>query len=145
MPVISDSEYSSPRFLSNGHLQTVLPGLFRRVKSASYVRERIITPDDDFLDLDWLKKGSRRLAVLAHGLEGDSKRHYMLGMVNALAKRRWDAIAWNARGCSGEPNQVLRFTHSGATEDLQTVISHVTSTCDYSTIALIGFSLGGNL
>jgi len=110
-----------------------------------YRRERISTPDGDFLDLNWAKKGSQRVAVLAHGLEGDSKRHYMLGMVNALSKRGWDAVAWNARGCSGEPNQVLRFTHSGATEDLQTVISHVTSAGDYSTIVLIGFSLGGNL
>ncbi len=145
MPVIKDSTYISPRFLSNGHLQTVLPGLFRRVKAVSYIRERIITPDDDFLDLDWLKKGSPRLAILAHGLEGDSKRHYMLGMVNALAARGWDSVAWNARGCSGEPNRVLRFTHSGATEDLQAVISHVIATCAYHDIALIGFSLGGNL
>jgi len=112
----------------------------------AYRRERIETPDGDFLDLDWAKNGSQRVAVLAHGLEGDSKRHYMLGMANALVKRGWDAVAWNARGCSGEPNRVLRFTHSGATEDLQTVISHVTSTCDYSKkISLIGFSLGGNL
>jgi len=69
----------------------------------------------------------------------------MLGMVNALAKRGFDAVAWNARGCSGEPNRVLRFTHSGATEDLETVISHVTSHYDYAEIVLIGFSLGGNL
>jgi len=145
MPVISDSEYRSPRFLSNGHLQTVLPGLLRRARPVSYVRERITTLDDDFLDLDWLKNGSRRVAVLSHGLEGDSKRHYMLGMVSALTNRGWDAVAWNARGCSGEPNRVLRFTHSGATEDLQAVISHVTAIRAYSDIALIGFSLGGNL
>ncbi len=145
MPLVTKSTYRCPGLLANGHLQTLWPSLFRRVRVVAYARERIGTPDGDFLDLDWAKNGSQRVAVLAHGLEGDSKRHYMLGMVNALAKRRWDAIAWNARGCSGEPNQVLRFTHSGATEDLQTVISHVTSTCDYSTIALIGFSLGGNL
>ncbi len=119
--------------------------MLRRVSGVSYQRERIRTPDDDFLDLDWVKTGSRRLAVLAHGLEGDSKRYYMLGMVRALARRGWDAVAWNARGCSGEPNRVLRFTHSGATEDLQTVVSHIVSTSDYSELALIGFSLGGNL
>jgi len=145
MPIVSASTYKSPRFLSNGHVQTLLPSLIRRVSGVHYERERIPTPDNDFLDLDWARIGSRKLAVLAHGLEGDSKRHYMLGMVRALAKRGWDAVAWNARGCSGEPNRVLRFTHSGATEDLQTVISQVTSSCDYLDIALIGFSLGGNL
>src|SRR5207249_4155753 len=115
------------------------------IGAVTYQRERVITPDGDFLDLDWAKIGSGRVAVLAHGLEGNSKGHYMLGMVSALVRRGFDAVAWNARGCSGEPNRVLRFTHSGATEDLQTVISHVTSTCNYSQISLIGFSLGGNL
>src|SRR5437867_4185973 len=145
MPIVALSTYKAPRLLSNGHVQTCFPVLFRRVKPVAYQRERISTPDGDFLDLDWAKNGSRRLAILAHGLEGDSEQHYMLGMVGALSKHGWDAVAWNARGCSGEPNRVLRFTHSGATEDLQTVISHVTSTCDYPDIALIGFSLGGNL
>src|SRR5437868_14040180 len=145
MPLVPNSTYRCSRLLSNGHLQTLMPSLLRRVSLSAYRRERIETPDGDFLDLDWAKNGSQRVAVLAHGLEGDSKRHYMLGMVNALVKRGWDAVAWNARGCSGEPNRLLRFTHSGATEDLQTVLSHILSTCDYSQIALIGFSLGGNL
>src|SRR2546427_6592026 len=145
MPLVVNSSYQCPRFLSNGHLQTCLPVLFRRVKAADYQRERISTPDHDFLDLDWIRNDSSRVAVLAHGLEGDSKRAYMLGMVNALAKAGWDAVAWNARGCSGEPNRVLRFTHSGATEDLETVICHLNSNYDYPEIALIGFSLGGNL
>jgi predicted alpha/beta-fold hydrolase len=131
--------------LTNGHLQTVLPGIIRKVKPVAYRRERIGTPDGDFLDLDWVKNGAARVAVLSHGLEGDSKRHYMLGMANALLKRGWDVVAWNARGCSGEPNRMLRFTHSGATEDLGAVVAHVLSTSDYSAVALIGFSLGGNL
>ena len=110
-----------------------------------YQRERIDTPDGDSLSLDWARTGSQRLAILAHGLEGDSRRHYIQGMVHALTRRNWDAVAWNARGCGGEPNRVLRFTHSGATEDLNTVISHVVSSAGYTQIALIGFSLGGNL
>ena len=145
MPVINGSTYVPPWFLANGHLQTLLPTMIRRVRGVAYQRERITMPDNDFLDLDWARAGSRKLAVLAHGLEGDSKGHYILGMVKALVKRGWDAVAWNARGCSGEPNRVLRFTHSGATEDLQTVVTHVSSTGNYSEIAFFGFSLGGNL
>jgi uncharacterized protein len=144
MPIVGHSTYKCPLFLSSGDLQTVLPGLVRQV-GLVYQRERIATPDKDFLDLDWVRKGSSRLAILSHGLEGDSKRHYVVGMVKALTGRGWDALAWNARGCSGEPNRVLRFTHSGATEDLHTVIRHVLATCAYSDLVLIGFSLGGNL
>jgi len=145
MPIVADSTYRAPWFLSNGHLQTLFPHLFRTVRGVSYQRERIDAPANDFLDLDWVRTGARRLAVVAHGLEGDSTRHYMLGMVRALSKRGWDAVAWNARGCSGQPNRSPRFTHSGATEDLQTVLSHVLTTSNYSGIALLGFSLGGNL
>lgn len=145
MPVVAHSSFVPPRFLANGHVQTLLPSLFRKVRGVTYQRKRITTPDDDFLDLDWAGKGSRRLAVIAHGLEGDSKRAYALGMVKALLKNGWDAVVWNARGCSGEPNRVLRFTHSGATEDLQTVLAHVMSTRQHDELALIGFSLGGNL
>jgi predicted alpha/beta-fold hydrolase len=145
MPIVAHSSYVSPWLLANGHIQTLLPSLFRKVCGIAYQRERITTPDGDFLDLDWAVKGSHRLAVIAHGLEGDSNRAYAKGMVKALSRNGWDAVVWNARGCSGEPNRALRFTHSGATEDLQTVISHLLDTRDYHEVALIGFSLGGNL
>src|SRR5689334_15874606 len=105
MPIVADSTYRAPWFLFNGHLQTLFPHLLRRVGGVIYQRERIETPDNDFLDVDWVRTGARRLAIVAHGLEGDSTRHYMLGMVSALAKHDWDVVAWNARGCSGEPNR----------------------------------------
>ena len=145
MPIVPNSSYVAPGLLANGHLQTLLPALFRKVAGVTYQRERIATPDGDFLDLDWVVKGSPRLAVIAHGLEGNSQRAYVRGMVKALASNGWDAVVWNARGCSGEPNRRLRFTHSGATEDLHTVISHLTNTRAYDELALIGFSLGGNV
>ena len=145
MPVVANSTYVPPPLLSNGHLQTILPTLFRRVRGVVYQRERISTPDDDFLDLDWAASGCKRIAVIAHGLEGDSRQAYVLGMVRALVRSGWDAVVWNARGCSGEPNRVLRFTHSGATEDLEAVLAHVLATRDYPVVALMGFSLGGNL
>ena len=145
MPIVAHSSYVPPRFLANGHTQTVLPALFRKVRGVTYQRERIVTPDEDFLDLDWACTGARRIAVIAHGLEGNSQRGYARGMVRALSKSGWDAMVWNARGCSGEINRSLRFTHSGATEDLQAVISHVMDSRNYDEIALMGFSLGGNV
>ena len=39
-----------------------------------YRRERINTPDDDFLDLDWLQKDSDKLVIMSHGLVGSSGR-----------------------------------------------------------------------
>jgi predicted alpha/beta-fold hydrolase len=136
--------YKPPFFLFNAHLETIFPSQFRKVKLPPYHRERIDTPDQDFLDLDWLKQGSETLVIVSHGLEGDTTRPYMKGMAKALFEKGYDVLAWNYRGCSGEINNALRFYHSGATDDLATVIDHASSK-DYTEIYLVGFSLGGNL
>ncbi len=145
MPLLN-SRYRPPWYLRSAHVQTVYPTLHRTVRMDNPpVRERIDTPDGDFLDLDRFYRGCGRVAVLSHGLEGNSRRAYMLGMARALLRRRWDVVAWNYRGCSGEPNQRPRFYHSGATDDLDTVVQHVLRGGLYQRLALVGFSLGGNL
>ena len=84
MPVIS-SQFDPPWPLRNGHLQTILPAILRWRTNVAYQRERLELDDGDFLDLDWLPSGSRRLAVLSHGLEGSSRDAVMRGMAAALA------------------------------------------------------------
>ena len=145
MPLIAHSDYSSPPYLFNRHLQTIVPSLFRKVNGVKFRRERITTPDDDFLDLDWSRQGFANLAILSHGLEGDSGRPYIKGMVRMLNAHKWDALAWNFRGCSGEMNRQARFYHSGATDDLDAVVQYALHCDCYESVALIGFSLGGNL
>ncbi|NNE70755.1 MAG: alpha/beta fold hydrolase [Rhodothermales bacterium] len=108
-----------------------------------YRRERVETPDDDFLDLDWLENGHDRLVILCHGLEGNSRRVYMSGMAHTLSAAGWDVLAWNYRGCSGEPNRQLITYHSGFTADLAWLIERVRA--KYERLALAGFSLGGNM
>ncbi len=137
--------YTRPWYLPNAHLETIWPSLFRRVVQPPYYREQIVTADDDFLDLDWLQSGHKHLVIISHGLEGDSRRHYVAGMANALAGNGWDVLAWNFRGCGGEPNRQPRFTHNGATDDLDIVVRHALEEYDYEVITLVGFSMGGNL
>ena len=139
------SPYTPPFFLRNGHLQTIYPTLFRKVSGVAYCRERIFTADGDFLDLDWSRAGSRRLAIVSHGLEGCTDRAYVRGMVRALNLSHIDALAWNYRGCSGVPNRRLRMYHNGVIDDLHEVVLHACSTGSYDSLVLVGFSLGGNL
>lgn len=145
MPLLK-STYKSPRFLTNCHLQTIFPYLFRKIKGVPYKRERIITPDDDFLDLDWAKVSNpNSLLILSHGLEGHSKRNYILGMVKLFNHKNFDCLAWNYRSCSGDINKKKIFYHHGMTEDLETVINHAIGLKKYKKIFLVGFSLGGNI
>lgn len=138
------NQYPRPTLLFNRHLETVYPALFRKVNGVSYQRERINTPDDDFLDLDWLKQESDKVVIISHGLEGNTQRAYIRGMAKAFYAKGYDILTWNYRGCSEEMNRQLRFYHSGATDDLGIVVEHALQK-KYSSISLIGFSLGGNL
>ena len=144
MPIIK-SAYKPPFYLRNRHLSTVLPSVFRKVELKSYTRERITTPDDDFLDIDWIKNGHSKLVILLHGLEGNSERHYVKGVAKHFSKNGWDIAAWNARSCSGEMNKQARLYHHADVEDVSTTINHILETTTYEQIALVGFSMGGAL
>lgn len=142
MPVVRSS-YQAPAFLRNGHAQTIAGAFLRRGRRVEFEAERLELEDGDFLDLLWLRRGCKRLAILSHGLEGSADEDYMRGMAAALSAAGWDVLSWNFRGCGEESNRLVRLYHSGATEDLSAVVSH--AALSYARIALIGFSLGGNL
>lgn len=145
MPVIEKSSYQAPYYLFSRHLETIGPGVFRKIEPVDYRRERIDTTDGDFLDLDWCRRNSNKLVILSHGLEGNSRRTYMVGMARMFLSNNWDVLAWNCRSCSGEMNRKLKLYHHGATEDLDDVIVHVLQMKCYDSIVLVGFSMGGSL
>lgn len=135
--------YRPPLLLRSGHFNTVYSTLFRKQPDPDYQRQKITTPDGDFLHIDMIRKANKRLAILCHGLEGSSHSNYIIGAAGLLSEKGWDIVAINYRGCSGEMNNSLRMYHSGATDDLQTVLNAVFDA--YNEIAIVGFSLGGNL
>lgn len=145
MPILNQSTYrKAPFYQFNGHLQTILPGMFRTVPLI-YERERLELPDGDFVDLDWVENKSRRLVILSHGLEGNSDRHYIKGMAKIFADQGWNVLAWNCRSCSGEMNRKLRLYNHGEIGDFGEVINYALQTKDFEEVALIGFSMGGSI
>lgn len=144
MPVIK-SEYTAPFGFGNRHVQTVFPTLFRRVKHIDFTRYRHETTDGDFFDADCAFGNGDRVIILVHGLEGNSRRKYMCGMARAFAKKGFDVVSLNLRGCSGERNRLPRMYHSGDTADLSATISWVKGFSRYKSCHLAGFSLGGNI
>lgn len=152
MPLVVPT-FCPPRFLRNGHLQTILPRLLRRRLGLRYRRERLELDDGDFLDLDWSRAAGRDggrvhgVVILSHGLEASAEADYIRGTAAAVNAAGWDALAWTFRGCGQDPNRLPRFYHSGETGDLRRIIRHVEETAAErpARIALVGFSLGGNL
>ena len=121
-----------------------MPNLLRFTSGVHYERQRIFTPDGDFLDLDWSENGNKRLMILSHGLESSSRATYVLGMVKYFNKRGYDTVSWNFRSCSGEMNLTVPFYHPGQTQDFQQIIDEGLKK-GYEEIYLVGFSLGGAL
>ncbi len=145
MPLLPSAYPGPPAYQYNGHLQTVIPSLTRRVTGVSYERERLTLSDNDFVDLDWIDGRHRRLVVLTHGLEGDSRRQYMLGTARLFAQHGYDVLAWNCRSCSGDMNRAFRLYNHGEIGDISEVIGHALRTKSYDEIVLVGYSMGGNI
>ena len=142
MPLLTDDYCPSFPF-KNGHFNTIYSSLFRKIKPVLFKRKRIETLDYDFLDVDFIENGSRKIVVLCHGLEGSSNSKYIQATAKLLVLNGYSIAAMNYRFCSGEINRQLVTYHSGKTDDLNTVINNIIPNYDY--IYLVGFSLGGNL
>ena len=142
MPLI-ETDYKPPLFFKNRHVNTIYSSLFRKTKPLSFKRKRIETLDDDFLDIDLIENGSRKIVILCHGLEGSSDSKYIQATAKLLSLNGYSVAAMNYRFCSGEINRQLVTYHSGKTDDLHTVINFVLP--NYDSVYLVGFSLGGNL
>ncbi len=144
MPYEEIQNFRTPWWQIGGDLQTAYPGLFRKLTLNGCQQLTVPTPDGDELWLDHYRNKSDDWVILCHGLEGDSRRPYMLGMARALLAEGKQVVAWNYRSCGGRLNLRPEFYHSGATADLEVIVQWVSSQAARR-IFLVGFSLGGNL
>ena len=118
----------------------------RRRALTGVTRERLVTPDGDFVDLDWLPgpPGAPVLLVL-HGLEGTARSHYVGGLFELARARGWRAAVLWFRSCSGELNKLARFYHSGDTADLDWVLRTLSEREPGLRVGAAGISIGGNV
>jgi len=143
--MITRSAFRPAWWLPGPHLQTLYPSLFRPRRAPSLSRERIELPDGDFVDLDWTRQTDGMVVLILHGLEGSLDSHYNAGLLSALAQDGHTAALMYFRGRSGEPNRLPRGYHSGDTGDLDFVMQRVRQHHPNRNIAVIGYSLGGNV
>jgi len=143
--MITRSAFRPAWWLPGPHLQTLYPSLFRRRKTPALTRERFELADGDFIDIDWTRPADRMRVLILHGLEGSLESHYTGGLLYALQQNGYTAGLMYFRGRSGEPNRLRRSYHSGDTGDLETIMQHISRQYPNMKIAVIGFSLGGNV
>ncbi|HEV2132418.1 MAG TPA: alpha/beta fold hydrolase [Longimicrobiaceae bacterium] len=146
--------YRPAWWLPGGHLQTLAGWLLRPRSGVEFLRERIDTPDGDFLDLDFAQVGALRwselddsapVALVLHGLEGSALGPPALQCFRALAAHGIRGVGLNFRSCSGEPNRAIRSYHAGETSDLALVLDLLRERFPRNPLAAVGYSLGGNV
>ncbi len=141
------------RGLSNAHLQTIVGNFLpRRAFDLDSLAETVeVDPKDGSRVLchchwqDIADRGARLTLVLVHGLEGSSNSRYICG----IAQRAWNAgfnvIRMNMRNCGGSERLTPTLYHSGLSGDVGAVVSHFTRRFGLERVALVGYSMGGNL
>jgi predicted alpha/beta-fold hydrolase len=144
--VFDSSNCDAPFWLPGSHLQTLHGATLARYRVISFVRERVDTPDGDFIELCRLegRPDAPRLLFL-HGLEGTVRSHYVAGFFGEAAHRGWSADLLLFRGCGSEPNRAPRVYHAGDTADLAFALDHVIRESPRTPVVLAGVSLGGNV
>ncbi|MDH3831650.1 MAG: alpha/beta fold hydrolase, partial [Gammaproteobacteria bacterium] len=143
--MITRSAFRPAWWLPGPHLQTLYPSLFRARNIPPLRRERIELPDGDFVDIDWTPQTDGLCVLVLHGLEGSIDSHYAGGMLNALANSGHTAGLMYFRGRSGESNRLPRSYHSGDTGDIDFVMQRLCRLYPENNIAVIAYSLGGNV
>lgn len=132
--------------LRNPHVQTILGAALRGRTSVPCRRERLETPDGDFLDLDWAPgPPSGPLVLVIHGLAGSSTSGFVQGTMGRMAGLGVRPVAMNFRGCSGEPNRTAVLYHSGKTDDLGHVVDRLLAEPGEDPLLIVGYSMGGNV
>ena len=133
-------------WLTNAHLQTLWPSLFRRTRAPALRREKFELSDGDFIELDWTKaREDAPTVLLLHGLEGSRESHYIRGMLQSVESNGWCGLVMHFRGCGGSPNRHARTYHSGETGDLDEVVNALQTRSPDRKLVIIGYSLGGNV
>lgn len=101
---IDSSPCHSPIWLPGSHLQTVYGAVVARYHRIAFVRERVNTPDGDFLDFDWTGPGlfSDRLASGASTTPDP-------GLLQTAARRWMQDDDWTALAASPNTPALVLF------------------------------------
>ncbi len=141
------------RGLANAHLQTIVGNFLPRppLEFKGIAETVVVDPADGSRVLchcHWQPaevRAARLTVILVHGLEGSSGSRYILG----LSRRAWMAgfnvIRMNMRNCGDSDRLTPTLYHSGLSGDVGAVMSHFTRALGLERVALVGYSMGGNL
>ena len=151
------TRFTPRQFLRNGHIQT-LAGNFLPRRFTLPAPEPLLVevqgpvagygPSSVLCHCHWQPPEARRerlTVVIVHGLEGSSSSQYVLGNTARALAAGFNVVRMNMRTCGGTDQLSPTIYHSGRSEDIAAVVARLSEMEKVESIALIGYSMGGNL
>ena len=142
-------DFQPRRWLRGGHRQTLGAFLLRRRFNLVAPEERLIEVASGIKVLchcHWQEDRTQPLTIIiVHGLEGSSESQYSMGTAEKALAAGMNVIRYNQRTCGGTDDIAPTLYHSGLSADIAAVARELIERDRISRLALVGFSMGGNL
>jgi hypothetical protein len=147
------TQFEPNPWLANGHLQTIVGNFLPR--PAFLLPAEAETVEVDPADgsrvlchCHWQPervRAGRLTAVMVHGLNGSSDSRYIRGIAALAWNAGMNVVRMNMRNCGGSDALTPTLYHSGRSADVGAVVRHFTERFGLERVALVGYSMGGNL
>lgn len=137
------------RFLRNGHAQTLVGNFLPRTNALPEPEEQLFHVEEGVQVLchcHWQSNPERHATVIiVHGLEGSSLSQYVIGTGSKAWKERMNVVRMNMRNCGNTERLTPTLYHSGLSSDIGAVVRTLIEQKSLAQIAVVGYSMGGNL
>ena len=137
------------RFLAGGHAQTIVGNFLPRTNLLPPPEERLFSVEPEVQVLchcHW--QADRREAmtlVIVHGLEGSSESQYVIGTGSKAWAAGMNVVRMNMRNCGDTENLGPTLYNSSMSGDVGAIAQTLIEQDGLQKLALVGYSMGGNL
>ncbi len=147
------TSFQPRRGLSNAHLQTIVGNFYPRPPFRLPTEQETVEVDPAdgsrvLCHCHWQPaavRATRLTVVVIHGLEGSSDSGYIRGVAARAFHAGMNVVRMNMRNCCGSEALTPTLYHSGLSADVGAVVRHFRAQMGLENIALVGYSMGGNL
>jgi len=132
-----------------GHAQTIAGNFMPRRNEMSPPEERLIRVEPDVQVLchcHWQpERPAATTIIIVHGLEGSTESQYVIGTGSKAWCAGMNVVRMNMRNCGGTEQLGPTLYNSSMSSDVGAVAETLIRKHGLGRIALVGFSMGGNL
>ena len=152
--VSSEHQFTPRRGLRGGHIQTIAGNFLPRTNLLPPGERRVFTVAEHDTGAKvqvqcvchWQpERHGTMTVVIVHGLEGSVESQYVIGTGSKAWAAGMSVVRMNMRNCGNSEALTPTLYHSGLSADVGAVAEELIKEDRLERIAIVGFSMGGNL